>query len=414
MNIKKIRGRELYNSRGWPTVCCEILLDDGFVATASVPTGMSRGSYEAQTVFDGGERLWGRGVNKCVEFINTLIAPEFEGKPPHAINADMRLLELDGTREKSKLGANTTLAVSMAMYRAHAHAEDTELYEFVGFVSGAETVSIPMPLFNMINGGMHAHNELAIQEFLVMPLGAEDFRLSMEIGATVFHELGSILKKHKKELIYGDEGGYACRFGNNEEAFDLLSEAFVRVKITHGFDALCGLDVAASRMFDPKLSRYAFGGAMLSSREMIDYYERIANTYPVFSIEDGLAEDDWDGWQLLMERLGERLQIVGDDLFVTHPQRIFNGIELKAANAAIIKPDQIGTVTEALQAVRLCKEKNITPIISHRSGETEDTFIADMAVGVSAPQIKTGGLCRSERLAKYNRLLTIEDQLMKR
>lgn len=414
MNIKKIHGSELYNSRGWPTVYCQIELEDGFVASACVPTGLSRGSYEAQTVFDGGDRLWGRGVRKCVDFINQLIGPEFENKPPHAINADLKLLELDGTREKSYLGANTMLAVSMAMYRAHAHVESIELFEFLGHVFAAETVSLPSPLFNMVNGGMHANNELAIQEFLVMPIGAEDFRTSMEIGVTIFHELGTLLKKYKKALVYGDEGGYASHFANNEEVFDLLSEAFIRVKMAKGFDALCAVDVAASRMYDPKLGRYAFAGSMFTAREMIDYYEKLANTYPLFSLEDGLAEDDWDGWTLLMERLGGRLQIIGDDLFVTHPQRIFNGSELRAANGAIIKPDQIGTVTEALQALQLCKEKGMTAIVSHRSGETEDTFIADLAVGTSAPQIKTGGLCRSERLAKYNRLLCIEDFLIKR
>lgn len=413
MNIKKIRGSEVYNSRGWPTVYCQMELDDGFIASASVPTGLSRGSYEAQTVFDGGDRLWGRGVRKCVDFINQLIAPEFENKPPHAINADLRLLELDGTREKSYLGANTMLAVSMAMYRAHAHVENIELFEFLGHVCAAETVSIPSPLFNMINGGMHAHNELAIQEFLVMPIGAEDFRTSMEIGATIFHELGNLLKKYKKEVVFGDEGGYAPHFSNSEEVFDLLSEAFIRVKMAKGFDALCAIDVAASRMYDPKLGRYSFAGNMLTAREMVDYYEKLANSYPLFSIEDGLAEDDWDGWVILMERLGGKLQIIGDDLFVTHPQRIFNGAELHAANGAIIKPDQVGTVTEALQAMQLCKEKGMTAIVSHRSGETEDSFIADLAVGTSAPQIKTGGLCRSERLSKYNRLLCIEDFLVK-
>ncbi|KKT23302.1 MAG: Enolase [candidate division TM6 bacterium GW2011_GWF2_43_87] len=362
---------------------------------------------------DGGERLWGRGALKAVETIEKVIAPELVGKPPHAINMDLQLLELDGTPEKSHLGANVLLAVSMAVYRAHAYMENVSLFEFIGHVCSAESITLPFPLFNMINGGVHAQNELYIQEFLVVPVETDSFKQSMEVGAVIFHELGKTLKLHGKELVFGDEGGYAPHFTDDKEALDLISETIDNVQALYGFKALCALDVAASRLYDPTINRYNFGSQMQSSHEVVAYYEKLANDYPICSIEDGLAEDDWEGWKLLTERLGSRVQIVGDDLFVTHTDRIAYGIEQKAATAALIKPDQIGTVTETLQAIELCKKHGLSTVISHRSGETEDTFIADLVVGTSAGQIKTGGLCRSERLAKYNRLLMIEDHLIR-
>ncbi len=413
MNIKALIAQEIYNSRGWPTIQCEIILDDGYSAIASVPTGLSRGSYEACTTHDGGARLWGRGALKAVESIEKIIAPEFIGKPPHAINMDLQLLSLDGTPDKSHLGANVLLAVSMAVYRAHAHAENVELFEFIGHICGAESISLPFPLFNMINGGLHAQNELFIQEFLVVPVETENFKHSMEIGAVIFHELGKTLKLHGKELVFGDEGGYASHFSSDKEALDLLSETLENVHSLYGFKALCALDVAASRLLDSTLNRYNFGHQMQSSQEVVSYYEELINSYPICSIEDGLAEDDWAGWKLLTEKLGDQIQIVGDDLFVTNTERIAYGIEQKAATAVLIKPDQIGTVTESLQAIQLAKDHQLSTVISHRSGETEDSFIADLVVGTSAGQIKTGGLCRSERLAKYNRLLTIEDHLIR-
>lgn len=413
MKIKHIFGREVYNSRGWPTVQCEIVLDDDSVFYATVPTGASRGSYEARTVHDGLDRLWGRGVKQAVDVLEGVIAPEFIGKEPHAINADLKMLDLDGTPDKSRLGANTMLAVSMAMYRAHAHMEGVELFEFMGHVFGAESVSIPFPMFNMINGGLHAHNTLNIQEFLVIPIDIENFASAMEVGAVIFHELGNVLKQHKKEIIFGDEGGYASQFTNDEEALDILGETLVKVNALYGFSAFCALDVAASRFYDRATGIYTLDGDKLTSDEMVTYYETLLANYPISSIEDGLSEDDWDGWISMTKRLKDRAQVIGDDLFVTNPQRILTGIQSQAATAVLIKPDQIGTVTEALQAIQVSRENNMMVVVSHRSGDTEDSFIADLAVATSAAQIKTGGLTRSERLAKYNRLLVIEDHLMR-
>lgn len=413
MKIKHIFGREVYNSRGWPTVQCEIVLDDGSVFYASVPTGMSRGSYEARTVHDGLDRLWGRGVKRAVDIIEGVIAPEFIDKEPHAINADLRMLDLDGTPDKSRLGANAMLAVSMAMYRAHAHTEGVELFEFMGHVFGAESVSIPFPMFNMINGGLHAQNTLNIQEFLVVPIDVENFAAAMEVGAVIFHELGNTLKQYKKGIVFGDEGGYAPQFANDIEALDILGETLVKVNAQYGFSAFCALDVAASRFYDRSTATYTLDGEKLTADDMVKYYETLLANYPISSIEDGLSEDDWDGWILMTNRLKDRVQIIGDDLFVTNPQRIIHGIQAQAATSVLIKPDQIGTVTEALQAIQVSRENDLMVVVSHRSGDTEDPFIADLAVATSASLIKTGGLTRSERLAKYNRLLVIEDHLMR-
>lgn len=411
MNITHIRAREIYNSRGWPTVCCEIVLSDGWIAVAMVPSGLSRGSHEAVVRLDGGNRLWGRGMREAVASIEQFIAPQFVGKEPHAIKMDMQLLELDGTPDKSNLGANTLLAVSMALYRAHAHVENVELFEFIGHVTGAETVSIPNPLFNMINGGLHAQSNLVIQEFLVAPVNTDDFCSAMEAGAVIFHELGLMLQHYGKMLVVGDEGGYASSFANDMQALDILSETLARVKNNYGIEARCALDVAASRLYEPTTKLYSWDGKKMTAEELVTFYADLVSKYPIISIEDGLHEDDWSGWQLMTSMLGDRIAIVGDDLFTTHPKRILQGEEKQAANAVIIKPDQIGTVTETLQTIQLCRELTFVPIASHRSGETEDTFIADLAVGTSLGQIKAGGLQRSERLAKYNRLLTIEDRL---
>lgn len=411
MKIKAILGREIYNSRGWPTVQCELILENDRSIYASVPTGLSQGSHEARKTYDEQERLWGRGVLQSVEYIDTVIAQELVGREPHAINMDLELIKLDGTADKSHLGANTMLAVSMAVYRAHAYLERIELFEFIGHVCGADTVTLPFPFFNMINGGMHANNKLRIQEFMVVPVGMPDFRTSMEVSATIFHELRTSLKNHKKMISFGDEGGYASQFSNDEEALDILSETVQRVHTMYGFHSLIALDVAATGFYDANKKYYEWHGEKLMTEELVARYEKLVDQYPICSIEDGLAEDDWDGWVYMVQRLKGKVQIIGDDLFVTNPTRISQGIELGAANGAVIKPDQIGTITETLQAIRLCHENNITTTVSHRSGDTEDAFIADLAVGTSSGQIKSGGLCRSERLAKYNRLLLIEDHL---
>lgn len=411
MKIKAILGREIYNSRGWPTIQCELVLEDGKVVYASVPHGLSQGSHESRAIFDEEERLWGRGVLKSVEYIENVIAPEFVGKDVHAIDMDLKLIELDGTIDKSYLGSNTILAVSMALYRAHAYAEGVELFEFLGHVCGADTVTLPFPFFNSINGGVHAQNKLQIQEFMIVPVGMSDFRSSMEVGATIFHELKTVLKKKKKHIVFGDEGGYASDFENEKEALDILSETIERVRQSHGYQALIGLDIAATEFYDSPSKRYRWGDEMILAEELVAIYEGFTRHYPICSIEDGLAEDDWDGWAYMMQRIKDNVQIIGDDIFVTNPNRIVEGIEKGIGTGCIIKPDQVGTVTEALQSIRLCQEHDLTTIVSHRSGETEDTFIADLAVGASAGQIKSGGLARSERIAKYNRLLIIEDHL---
>jgi enolase len=413
MIIKSIIGREIYDSRGWPTVQCDITLEDGFTCSASVPTGVSQGNYEAKKLYDGGDRLWGRGVTKAVEIIDSIIAKKFVGRKPHAIDMDLELLALDGTPNKAYLGANTLLAVSMAIYRAHAYLENTELFEFIGHICGASTVSVPFPFFNLINGGMHARNALNIQEFMVVPVGTSDFRKALEIGATVFHELGEVLQKRNKQISFGDEGGYACSFTNEIEALDCLMEALELVQQKYNFFALIALDIAASTFYDHVSKCYVWSGQLLPTEELVEIYETLIERYPICSIEDGLADNDWDGWAHMYKRIGEKIQIFGDDIFATNLERIAQGIEQKIAHGAVIKPNQIGTVTETLQAISLCQKNNFATFISHRSGDTEDSFIADLAVGVSSGHIKSGAPCRSERLVKYNRLLAIEDYLMR-
>lgn len=413
MNIKSLIGREIYDCRGWPTIQCDITLEDGFTCSASVPTGTSQSDYEAKELHDGGKRLWGRGVTKAIEIIDTTIAKKFIGRKPHAIDMDLELLNMDGTSNKSNLGANTLLAVSMAIYRAHAYIEKTELFEFIGHICGATTVSIPFPFFNIINGGMHAQSGLRIQEFMIAPVGTSDFRTTMEVGATIFHELGNVLQKRDKKLSFGDEGGYACQFANDQEALDCLMETLEIVQTKYDFFALIALDVAASMFYDHVTKKYVWGKDLLSSEELIEFYARLIEKYPICALEDGLGEDDWAGWTKLQKRIGNKVQLFGDDIFATNPERITQGIEQNIAHGTIIKPNQIGTITETLQTISLCQKNNFATFVSHRSGDTEDSFIADLAVAVSSGYIKSGAPCRSERLVKYNRLLTIEDYLIR-
>ncbi len=411
MKIKDIRARELFNSRGWPTVGCDIILEDGSCWFASVPAGLSCGSYEAVVRFDDEERLWGRGMRQSVECIERDIAPLLLGKSVHAITMDLEIRDADGTQDKSRFGAPAMLAASMALYRAHAHAEGVELYEFIGYAMGADSISLPFPLFNMINGGLHANNNLLIQEFLVMPVNFTDFTSAFEAGVTLFHELGNMLKKQKISYGFGEEGGYAPFVANEKEALDILQEAIAYVQLQYGYSFFIALDVAASQLYDSATKQYQIRDLTMSAADMVNFYVRLCDEYPICSIEDGLHEEDWEGWKLMTQMLKDRIQIVGDDIFVSNPHRIAYGIEHAVATASIIKPNQIGSITEAIQSIQLCRDHDWMPIISHRSGETEDSFIADLAVGSNAGQIKAGGLTRGERLAKYNRLLTIEDYL---
>lgn len=409
MKITKIVGREIYDSRGLPTLECELVLDNEITVVASVPTGVSRGGYEAHELRDGGPRLQGKGVLKAIENLETEIAPILLGKEPDVIGTDLKMLEMDGTEDKSNLGANTMLAVSMALCKAQAITTSMDLYEFIAYLCDLETVTLPFPMFNVINGGNHARNKLTFQEIMIVPIGAPSFRKSLEMATTIFYSLEQVLIKRKKTICLGDEGGFAGNFKNEKEALDLLVEAIEKAGIDQE-DVVFALDVAASQFYNAKTKKYAWKGDQITSADMIELYEQLSEMYPIYSIEDGLSDLDIKGWIKMTKKLGDSLQLVGDDLFATNAVRIVQGIEEGWANSTIIKPNQIGTVTETLQAIKLCKNNDINIVVSHRSGETEDTFIVDLAVGTSAGQIKAGCCCR-ERMIKYNQLLRIEDEL---
>lgn len=409
MKITKILGREIYDSRGWPTVQCELELDGHTWITAATPSGMSRGKHEACELRDGGTRLWGRGVLRAVENIDYIISPALVGKEPDGPLLDSLLLELDNTPDKSHLGANALLAVSMAVHRAQAYSEEIELFELIAYLVDSHSVTIPFPQFNLINGGVHADNQLAIQEMLLVPVGVPHFRAALELGVATFHELQALLRRNNKSAALGDEGGCAPKVSIDEGLLSIY-EATQRVSEDE-IQSVIALDMAASQLFDAETGFYYINGQQMSSDQLIDWYAQLIEVYPIYSIEDPLAEDDWSGWQKCMQLLGQHVQIVADDLCVTNIKRIQRAIESNCMTAVIIKPNQIGTISESLEAIKLCQQHNINTIASHRSGETNDDFIADLAVGASTGQIKAGGCCRGERLAKYNRLLAIEDML---
>lgn len=409
MNIKKVVGREIFDSRGVPTVLCEITLSDGTFSYASVPSGASRGKKEAYELRDADKRLMGKGVLKAIHNVEHVIAPAIINQEPDVFLIDSLMQELDPSADKRKLGANATLAVSMAVSRAQATVEEIELYELIASLYGADSVSLPFPLFNVLNGGAHVNNGFPIQEIMLVPIGAQNFRVSLEAAVTVYHELKRLLEENGLSTAVGDEGGFAPRFKDEQEPFQFLVKAINNT----GNEGLftIALDVAASQLYDETTGKYSWRGQQKTTEELLEYYKMLVGNYPLYSIEDGFAETDLDGWQMLFGELGGTLQIVGDDIFVTNVEEISKGLELEIANAAIIKPNQIGTLTETLQAISLCHQSNMNAVISHRSGETTDTFIADLAVGTSAGQIKAGGCSRGERMAKYNRLLLIEDML---
>lgn len=411
MKITKVVGREIYDSRGWPTVQCEIELDGKQWVQASVPSGMSRGAHEAVELRDGGKRLWGRGVIRAVEHIEYVIAPMLVGQEPDMLVIDAKLRELDGTKDKSHLGSNTLLAVSMAACRAQALQENLELYELIAHLLGIETVTMPFPQFNMINGGIHAHNNVPIQEFILVPVGMHNFRDSMEFSVGLFHELKALLERYGRQSDVGDEGGFAPLV-TIDEALLCLCEVMQRLSDNGESRAVIALDIAASQLYDSTTRLYTIGEQQYTTEELIAWYQQLVDTYPIYSLEDPLAEDDWEGWGMLTERLGEIVQVVADDLCVTNLNRIQRAIREKCMSAVIIKPNQVGTISEVLEAIQLCRAHHINTIISHRSGETNDAFIADLAVGSGSGQIKAGSCCRGERVAKYNRLLTIEDSLL--
>jgi enolase len=406
--IEDIQAREILDSRGRPTIEAEVYLSGGAAGMAQVPSGASTGSFEAHELRDGdSDRYGGKGVMKAVENVNETIARELIGLDAFSqIEIDQTMIALDGTPNKKNLGANAILAVSLATAKAAAQASEMPLYRYLG---GPLANVLPVPMMNVINGGEHASNNVDIQEFMIMPVGASSFREALRWGAEIFAQLSKVLDAKGLLTGVGDEGGFAPNLGSNQEALDLLMSAISEAGYKPGEQVALALDVAASEMY--KDGQYTYDGAAHSPAEMIDYLAQLANNYPIVSIEDGLHEEDWESWKLLTERLGSKVQLVGDDLFVTNPVRLQKGIEQKSANSLLVKLNQIGTLTETLQAIDLAKRNQFTCVISHRSGETEDTTIADLAVATRAGQIKTGSLCRSERVAKYNQLLRIEDEL---
>ncbi|MBU4231270.1 MAG: phosphopyruvate hydratase [Desulfobacterales bacterium] len=411
-HIEAIRAQEILDSRGQPTVLAELLLDNGIRTQAMVPSGASTGENEALELRDGGDRYLGKGVLKAVKHIQEIIQPALKGvNPLEQGQIDQTMCRLDGTPNKSKLGANAILAVSMAVARAGAAVSGLPLYRYLG---GAGAASLPMPMLNIINGGAHAGNNLDIQEFMIMPVGGSSFTEALRMAAEVFQTLKKVLTSRKLSTGVGDEGGFAPDLPSHEAALDLIVAAVEQAGYRPGADVVLALDAAASEFLDKTTGEYVFkkgDGSRRTAAAMTEYYRDLAARYPVVSLEDGLGEEDWDGWVHLTKELGGRLQLVGDDLFVTNVQYLTRGIEVAAANAILIKLNQIGTVTETLDAIGLARRHGYRAVISHRSGETEDTFIADLAVATGVGQIKTGSVSRSERIAKYNRLLVIEAEL---
>ena len=405
--IVEVRAREVLDSRGNPTVEAEVELESGAVGRAMVPSGASTGKFEALELRDGGPRYLGKGVLRAVANIKDRIAPEVVGFDAlDQVAVDRAMLALDGTPNKAGLGANAVLAVSLATARAAAEALGLPLWRYLGGVQGAV---LPVPLMNVINGGVHADNGLDVQEFMLVPLGFSRFSEALRAGVEVFHHLKKVLKERGYATNVGDEGGFAPALERNEEALELLLQAIERAGYRPGKEVALALDAAASEFYQG--GRYLFEGQERSAEELIEVYEGWVERYPIVSLEDGLAEEDWAGWKLLTERLGQKIQLVGDDLFVTNPARLERGIQEGVANAILIKPNQIGTLSETLETIRLAHRAGYRTVISHRSGETEDPFIADLAVAVNAGQIKTGSASRSERTAKYNQLLRIEEAL---
>lgn len=407
--ISWVQGREILDSRGNPTVEVTVFLEGGAKGKAAIPAGASTGTHEALELRDGGKRFSGKGVLQAVKNIEEVIAPEITGFDAGEQAAlDHLLCTLDGTPHKSRLGANAILGVSLAAARAAAGAYGLPLYRYLGGIFARE---LPVPLMNVLNGGRHADNNLEIQEFMVLPVGAENFGAALQMGVEVYHTLRESLKEKGLSTAVGDEGGFAPRLRNNEEALEFLIVATERAGYRPGEDVFFALDVAASELYREQKYFFAGEGVSRTAAEMVDYYEQLVAKYPLVSLEDGFAEDDWEGWKLLTQKLGKKVQLVGDDLFVTNPDRLKQGISLGVANSILIKVNQIGTLSETLTTIRLAQRAGYRVIISHRSGETEDTFIADLAVAVGAGQIKTGAPGRTERTAKYNRLLKIAAEL---
>ena len=412
--IVDIKGREVLDSRGNPTVEADVLLDNGIIGSACAPSGASTGSREALELRDGDKsRYLGKGVLKAVANINGPIRDLLLGKDPLDQKAlDHAMIKLDGTENKGSLGANAILAVSLAAAKAAAQDQDLPLYAHIANLNGTPGVySMPVPMMNIINGGEHADNNVDIQEFMVQPVGAKSFSEGLRMGTEIFHHLKAVLKARGLSTAVGDEGGFAPNLASNEDALKVISEAVANAGYKLGTDVTLALDCAASEFFEDGKYNLSGEGQVFSSEGFAEYLKGLTQRYPIISIEDGLDESDWDGWKILTDKIGEKVQLVGDDLFVTNTKILKEGIDKKIANSILIKFNQIGTLTETLEAIQMAKAAGYTAVISHRSGETEDSTIADLAVGTSAGQIKTGSLCRSDRVSKYNQLLRIEEQL---
>lgn len=408
--ITDVYAREVLDSRGNPTVEVEVLLESGAVGRAIVPSGASTGAYEAVELRDGDQgRYLGKGVLKAVQNVNEIIAPQIEGlDATDQVGIDTALIQLDGTANKEKLGANAILGVSMATARAAADALGVPLYTYLG---GFNAKVLPVPMMNILNGGAHADNNVDIQEFMVMPVGASSVTEAIRVGAEIFHHLKAVLKEKGYSTSVGDEGGFAPNLSSNEEALQTIVSAIERAGYKPGEEVMLALDVASTEIYKEGKYHFAGEGIVRTSEELISFYEELVSKYPIISIEDGLAEDDWDGWKLLTDRLGNKVQLVGDDLFVTNTERLAQGIEKGVGNSILVKVNQIGTLTETFDAIEMAKRAGYTAVISHRSGESEDTTIADIAVATGAGQIKTGAPSRTDRVAKYNQLIRIEDEL---
>ena len=413
-DFEYIHARQILDSRGTPTIEVDAALSDGTLGRAAVPSGASTGAHEAVELRDGdAKKYFGKGVSKAVANVNDKIAPAMMKDlldPFDQVQIDRFLIDLDGTENKSKLGANAILGVSLAVAKAAAESRGRFLYEYVG---GTNTRILPVPMMNILNGGKHADNNVDLQEFMIMPVGAKSFSQALQMGAEVFGELKKVLKKKGYNTAVGDEGGFAPDLKSNVEALDLIMTAIKNSSYKAPKDIMIALDPASTEFYNAKTKKYnlAAEGKKMSVGQLIDYYAKLVDDYPIISLEDGLAEDDWDGWKRLTERLGDKIQIVGDDLYVTNPKRLARGIKEKSSNSILIKLNQIGTLTETLETIQMAQKAGFTAVVSHRSGETEDTTIADVVVATGAGQIKTGSMCRTDRIAKYNQLLRIEEIL---
>ncbi|HZJ58275.1 MAG TPA: phosphopyruvate hydratase [Clostridia bacterium] len=412
MIIIDVLAREIVDSRGNPTVEVEVALESGAVGRAAVPSGASTGAFEAVELRDDDKaRYLGKGVLKAVDNVNDIIAPEVLGMSAlDQIGVDQVMIDLDGTHNKGKLGANAILGVSLAVAKAAANGLGLPLYQYIG---GVNAKVLPVPMMNIINGGEHADNTVDIQEFMVMPVGAKSFREALRMSAEIFHNLKTVLGAKGYSTAVGDEGGFAPDLKTNEEAIEVILEAVEKAGYKPGDDIRIAIDAAATELYNEEDGKYHFPGegVVRTVEELVDYYSGLADKYPIISLEDGIAEEDWEGWALLTDKLGDKIQLVGDDLFVTNTERLSRGIDLKVANSILIKVNQIGTLTETLDSIEMANRAGYTAVVSHRSGETEDTTIADLVVAVNAGQIKTGAPSRSDRVAKYNQLLRIEEEL---